>query len=183
MGIPMAFQSSIISLGVILIQFATNGMGTTAIASYSVAQKIDGVAVEPLRSLGLTMSTYAAQNYGARQPQRILQGVRQCVWMSIVLSVFLGLLMTADGRFLASLFVGTERQPILDLAHQFLMIHGALYSILALLFVFRYTLQGLGNAVIPTVAGLMELAMRALAAFILVPKLEFMGACIETPLS
>ena len=74
--------------------------------------------------------------------------------------------MTADGRFLASLFVGTERQPILDLAHQFLMIHGALYSILALLFVFRYTLQGLGNAVIPTVAGLMELAMRALAAFI-----------------
>ncbi len=183
MGIPMAFQSSIISLGVILIQFATNGMGTTAIASYSVAQKIDGVAVEPLRSLGLTMSTYAAQNYGARQPQRILQGVRQCVWMSIVLSVFLGLLMTVGGRFLASLFVGTEQQPILDLAHQFLVIHGALYSILALLFVFRYTLQGLGNAVIPTVAGLMELAMRVLAAFILVPKLEFMGACIETPLS
>ena len=55
--------------------------------------------------------------------------------------------------------------------------------ILALLFDYRYTLQGLGNAVIPTVAGLMELAMRVLSAFVLVPRLEFVGASIETPLS
>lgn len=183
MGIPMAFQSSIISLGVIMIQFATNGMGTIAIASYAVSQKIDGVAVEPLRSLGITMSTYTAQNYGAQKYNRILRGVKQCVIMSLLMSVVLGIVMCFGGRGFASLFVGTEEPEILELSHMFLTIHGVLYMILALLFDYRYTLQGLGNAVIPTVAGLMELAMRAFSAFVLVPRLEFVGASIETPMS
>ena len=56
---------------------------------------------------------------------------------------------------------------ILDLAHTFLIIHGVLYVILALLFDYRYTLQGLGDARIPTIAGLMELAMRTFSAFVL----------------
>lgn len=58
-----------------------------------------------------------------------------------------------------------------------------LYVILALLFDYRYTLQGLGDARIPTIAGLMELAMRTFSAFVLVPRMGFFGASIEPPLS
>ena len=181
MGLPMAFQSSIISLGVILMQFATNGMGTAAIAAYSAAQKIDGVAVEPLRSLGLTMSTYAGQNYGAKEYGRIRTGVKQCCTMAIGLSLVLGVVMYGGGRLLASIFVGNEPE-ILDMAHQFLRVHGTLYSILAVLFCYRYTLQGLDSAMIPTIAGIMELVMRTFTAFLLVPRLEFFGASIGTPL-
>lgn len=183
LGVPMAFQTSIISLGVILIQFATNGMGTVAIASYAVAKKIDTIAVEPLRSLGITMTTYTAQNYGAGKYDRILDGVRQCVLIPVVMSAALGLIMFFGGRFLASLFIGTREPEILDLAHTFLIIHGVLYVILALLFDYRYTLQGLGDARIPTIAGLMELAMRTFSAFVLVPRMGFFGASIEPPLS
>ena len=90
--------------------------------------------------------------------------------------------MYGGGRLLASIFVGNEPE-ILDMAHQFLRVHGTLYSILALLFVYRYTLQGLGSAMIPTIAGIMELVMRTFTAFLLVPRLEFFGASIGTPLS
>ena len=183
LGIPMAFQNSVISLGVILIQSATNGMGTVAVASYAVAKKIDAIAVEPLRSLGITMTTYTAQNYGAKQYGRILSGVRQCVLISAVMSALLGLVMFFFGRFLTSIFIGNGEPQILELSHMFLIVHGVLYFILALLFDYRYTLQGLGDAKIPTVAGLMELAMRAFSAFFLVPRLGFFGASVETPLS
>lgn len=183
LGLPMAFQSSIIALGVIAMQFATNRMGTIAVAAYAVGSKIDGIAVEPLRSLGMTMTTYTAQNYGAQKYGRIRQGVRQSIVIAAILSAVLGLLMFFGGRLFTILFIGAQDTAILDKSHMFLIIHGALYMILALLFIFRFTLQGLGNAVIPTIAGIMELLMRLLAAFILVPYFEFNGAAFATPLS
>lgn len=182
-GLPMAFQSSIIALGVIVMQFATNNMGTVAVASYAVAAKIDGIAVEPLRLLGMTMSTYTAQNFGAAKYQRIVQGVRQSIWISFVLSVALGLLMYFGGYWISAMFIGTSQPLVLEQSHMFLIIHGTLYIILALLFIFRFTLQGLGYTAVPTIAGVMELLMRAVAAFFLVPQFKFIGASFATPLS
>lgn len=183
MGFPMAFQSSVISLGVILIQYATNGMGTDAIAAYAASQQIDGIAVEPLRSLGFTMTTYVAQNYGAKEYGRIRLGVRQCVWITISMSIVLGLVMVFGGRALAAIFVGWDQTEILSMSHEFLIVHGVLYIILALLFDWRYALQGMGNTKVVVAGSLMELLMRAVSAFWLVPNLGFFGACIETPLS
>lgn len=182
-GLPVGFQASIISLGVIFVQFAINGMGTTAVAAYSVSGKIDGIAVEPLRSFGTAMSTYTAQNYGAGKVKRIRQGVFQSCVMSIIFSVFAGIMMFAAGRHFTAAFTGYEETGILDLAHSLLKVHGTLYIILALLFIFRFTLQGLGKTFVPTVAGIMELVMRSAAAFLLIPMFEFAGAAMSTPLS
>lgn len=183
MGFPMAFQSSVISLGVLLIQSATNSMGTQAIAAYAASQQIDGIAVEPLRSLGFAMTTFVAQNYGAGAYGRIKQGMRQCVGITLGMSVALGLVMLFFGRAFAAIFVGWGQTEILSLSHQFLMVHGALYAVLALLFDWRYGLQGMGNTKVVVAGSLMELLMRAVSAFWLVPALGFFGACIETPLS
>lgn len=183
LGLPMAFQSSIIALGVIVMQFATNNMGTIAVAAYAVAAKIDGIAVEPLRALGITMTTYTAQNYGAGKYTRVRDGVRQSAVISILLSLLLGGVMLFGGRWLTQMFIGNVDPMILDSSHTFLIIHGALYIVLGFLFIFRYTLQGLGYTFIPTVAGTMELVMRVIGAFFLVPAFEFAGASFATPLS
>ncbi len=183
MGFPMAFQSSVISLGVLLVQYATNSMGTAAIAAYAASQQIDGIAVEPLRSLGFAMTTFVAQNYGAGRFARIKQGMRQCVWITMGMSVALGIVMLLFGRAFAAIFVGWAQTEILSLSHEFLIVHGALYAILALLFDWRYGLQGMGNTRVVVLGSLMELLMRAVSAFWLVPALGFFGACIETPLS
>ncbi len=183
MGFPMAFQSSVISLGVLLIQYATNSMGTQAIAAYAASQQIDGIAVEPLRSLGFAMTTFVAQNYGAGRFARIKQGMRQCVWITLGMSLVLGIVMLLFGRAFAAIFVGWEQTEILALSHEFLIVHGALYAILALLFDWRYGLQGMGNTRVVVLGSLMELLMRAVSAFWLVPAMGFFGACIETPLS
>ena len=84
LGLPMAFQSSIIALGTIFMTYATNRMGSMAVAAYAAGNKIDGIAVEPLRSLGMTMLTYSGQNYGAKKYSRILQGVRQSILIAAI---------------------------------------------------------------------------------------------------
>ncbi|WP_394514268.1 MATE family efflux transporter [Priestia aryabhattai] len=183
LGVPVAFQSSIIALGVIIMQFAVNNMGTAAVAAYAVASKIEGMAVEPLRSFGMAMTTFTAQNYGATKYKRILKGVRQCLNISLGMAIVLGVMMFFGGKQLTALFVGTDQNEILELSHTFLIIHGFLYIILSFLFVYRFTLQGLGKTAIPTISGVMELVMRVVTAFLLVPSFGFIGASIATPLS
>ena len=74
-GFSIGFQSSIIALGVVIMQFSINGLGADSIAAFAVAARIESMAVEPLRSFGMAMTTFTAQNYGAKQYERILRGV------------------------------------------------------------------------------------------------------------
>lgn len=180
---PMAFQMSIIAIGALILQFALNGLGAVSVAAYTAAQKIDSIATMPLNSLGAAMATYAAQNYGANRIDRIRKGVFQCILISVGISILMGLMNIFAGSSLAAIFVGRGEKEVLNLAKIYLSINGSCYSILALLFIYRFTLQGLGRGLVPTVAGIMELLMRAFGALILVDLLGFAGACFSNPLA
>lgn len=182
-AVPMAFQMSIIAIGALILQFALNGLGAVSVAAYTAAQKIDSIATMPVNSLGATMATYAAQNYGASKPERIRKGVFQCILISVSFSILMGLMNIFAGSSLTSIFVGKGEKEVLHLARVYLGINGAFYPVLALLFIYRFTLQGLGKSMIPTVAGAMELIMRALASLTLVKSLGFAGACAANPLA
>lgn len=89
-GLPMGFQMSIIAIGALILQIALNRLGSTAIAGFIAAQKIDQLANQPMMSFGITMATYAAQNYGAGNMRRIRAGVRRCILMSVGFSIVCG---------------------------------------------------------------------------------------------
>lgn len=182
-SLPMAFQMSIIAIGSLILQFALNGLGAISVASYTAAQKIDTIATMPLNSFGATMATYAAQNYGAGKPERIRKGVFQCILISCGFSIAMGLVNIFAGNSLAALFVGAAETDVLSLSQTYLVINGSMYWILALLFIYRFTLQGLGKGFVPTIAGIMELIMRAFAGIVLTQSIGFAGACISNPLA
>jgi putative MATE family efflux protein len=181
-ALPMGFQMSIIAIGVVILQFALNKLGTVAVAAFTAAQKIDTVATFPLSSFGVAMATYTAQNYGARKIDRIRKGLIQCTAISGTFSILVGILFVFTGRHLASVFIGADAEAV-SLAHVYLRVNGSCYIILALLFIFRQTLQGLGDSLVPTIAGIMELVMRTFAAIILPGFLGFTGVCIASPLA
>lgn len=186
MGVPMGFQWSIIAIGTICTQFALNQLGTEAIAAFTAATKIENIGSLFLQSFGVTMATYAAQNYGAGLIDRIRVGVRQCCVMSMSLSVVIAVVYSFFGRNLAGIFISDADSTlniarVLDMAAEYLVFLGLSSFMLGLLFIFRNTLQGLGRTAVPTAAGMMELIMRAAAALILTKYLGFTGACIATP--
>ena len=92
LGLPMGFQSSIIAIGMVVVQFALNSLGTTEIAAYTAAMKLDNLGILPLMSFGIAMATYVGQNHGAEKPHRIRQGIFQCCIISIIFSVFIGII-------------------------------------------------------------------------------------------
>ncbi|MDR3335434.1 MAG: MATE family efflux transporter [Treponema sp.] len=179
---PVGFQMSIIAIGIVTVQFALNRLGTIAVAAYTASQKIDQFASMPLGSFGAAMTTFAAQNYGARKYDRIRTGVIQCAIMSCSFSVVMGILYFFAGHHFAAIFIGAEAEAV-NLAHTYLRIYGIFYIFLAILFIFRQTLQGLGNSLVPTIAGIAELVMRTFAAIILSHYFGFTGICFAGPLA
>ncbi|MDH6670781.1 putative MATE family efflux protein [Paenibacillus sp. LBL] len=182
-GFPMGFQASIIAIGAIILQITLNGLGATAVAAYTAAQKIDMLATQPMSSFGITMATFAAQNYGANRIDRIRLGVKQCIWLSGSFSIAVGLLVIFAGPAAVSLFVGQGQEELLSLSRLYFLSNGSTYLLLSLLFIYRFTLQGLGQSFIPTVAGIMELIMRVLAAIFLTAQIGFLGASLANPLA
>ena len=183
-GLPYGFQYSIIAIGAVAVTMTLNQLGASAVAAFTAAQKIDAVAVLPLQSFGITMSTYAAQNYGARKLNRVWYGVNQALKMSIGYSLVIGLILLIWGRHFATLFVGADASAeVLQMIQQYFLVSTTLYAVLSVLFIYRHTLQGLGNSFAPTVAGIGELFARILAASVLSDYLGFTGIVLANPLA
>lgn len=183
LGFPMGFQMSIIAIGQVVLQFALNLLGAVAVAAYSAAQKIDALAIQPMMSFGVTMATYAAQNYGAGRYDRIREGVNRCILVSGSFSVLIAVVNILAGRQLTSLFVGAAETELIRLSWVYLVSNGIFYFLLALLFIYRSTLQGLGDGVTTTVAGIMELVMRIVAALVMTGLFGFLGASLSNPMA
>ncbi|WP_243073511.1 MATE family efflux transporter [Microbacterium sp. SS28] len=183
LGLPMGFQASIIAIGTLVVQVALNELGAEAVAAYTAASRVDGLAVALLQSLGLAVSMYVAQNHGGGRPDRIMRGVSQATWIAVGSAVVLGILLIAFGASLVRLFIGDGSGEVVDLAAQMLVINGASYWILGILFVLRGALQGLGHTLIPTVTGVIELVMRVGAAIVLGSIFGFIGVAASNPLA
>ena len=183
LGLPMGFQASIIAIGALIVQVALNTLGADAVAAYTAASRVDSLATAFLASLGLAASMYAAQNLGARRPDRVRRGTIQALWMAVVAALLLGAFMIAFGVPVVRLFVGDGADRVVEYAHLMLIINGSTYVLLGVLFVLRGVLQGLGRVLVPTVTGVIELVARVAAAIALGAILEFQGVAMSNPLA
>ena len=182
-GLPMGFQASIIAIGAVVLQMALNGLGPVAVASFAAAQRVDSIATMPMMSFGIAIAAYTAQNFGAKKFSRISDGVKKTVWMSCSFSVAIAIINIMFGTKLIEIFVGEGQDQIIEYGQIFLVTNGVSYWILALLFIFRSALQGLGKSFVPTIAGAMELIMRIAAAIFLVDLWGYQGACLANPMA
>ncbi len=182
-GLPMGFQSSIIAIGAVALQIALNGLGSVAVAAFAAAHRVDGIAIMPMMSFGVAMAAYTAQNFGAKKFGRIVDGVKKCIFMSCSFSVLVAIFNIYLGAEIIELFVGADAVQVIEYGQLFLIVTGLSYWSLALLFIFRFTLQGLGQSLMPTIAGVVELVMRIAAAIFLVEYLNFLGACLAAPMA
>jgi putative MATE family efflux protein len=183
LGLPMGFQASIIAIGALAVQVRLNSLGADAVAAYTTAARVDGLAIALLMSLGLAVSTFAAQNFGAGRPDRIRLGVLQAAGMSVVGAMVLGAVLITAGSPIVSLFVGPGEERVVEMASYFLHVTGSTYVVLGVLFVVRGALQGLGYTFVPTLTGAIELVMRVGAAVVLGAAYGFSGVVWGNPLA
>ena len=181
MGVPMGLQFSITAVGSIILQSAVNGLGAAAVAAVSAGSRVHNIVVAPLETCGIAMATYCGQNLGAGKIDRIRQGLWITTAAAVVYCGLAYLVNRFAGRAIALLFLDAAETGILNQTQRYLMTMSLAYPLLALVFIFRNGLQGMGFSVEAMSAGLSELAARSLVAFGFVGKLGFRAVCFANP--
>lgn len=87
MGLPMGFQSSLFAIGRAATQIAMNKLGVVDIAAVTAAQRLDSLAFMIIMSFASVIAAFVAQNYGAKNFDRILDGVKKCVVITCLVSL------------------------------------------------------------------------------------------------
>lgn len=170
LGIPIAFQNFIISVGGLVLQRVVNNQGFIFMAGYSAASRLQGLIELAGTSISSAVGTFTGQNVGAGRLDRVREGLRRSVQIAVAISAVMAVIMLLWGKPLLHLFM--EDNPavvdqVLTFGYRFLAVMSCGLFLLYLLFVYRSTLQGLGDTFIPMLSGVVELFMRIGAALLL----------------
>lgn len=178
LGLPMALQNSIISVGAMVLQYVVNGYGAVYVAAYTAAVKINGLIEQPGVTFGFAMGTYAGQNLGAGKFDRIRLGLKKCIALSMVFCISITIIILMFGEQFIGLIVSQDEVEVINIANHYLRITISMLSVLNLLFIYRSALQGFGNTIVPMISGGLELVARISLASILPKFLGFTGIAI-----
>ena len=176
-GVPMGLQFSITAIGSIMLQSANNALGTACVAAFTAAMRIKMFFMTPLESLGIAMATYGGQNYGAGKPVRVWQGVKASMLMVLLYSGFCAAVLWTCSEQIVLLFVDRSETEILVLTTQFIHVSVTFFSILGLLCVLRYTIQGVGYTSFAMFSGVAEMIARIGVSLWAVPVWGFWAVC------
>lgn len=181
LGIPVSLQFTITSVGSMCLQSAVNSFGANVIAGFTAAGRVENLTNIPMSGLGVATQTFVGQNYGAQNYERIIKSVKKIFIADIIVSVIMSLTLYLIGLPTVSLFMTEPNAEIMAAAKQYIIATAECYSLVAILFVLRNTLQGLGFTYSNTIAGAGELIGRLAIAFVLTPVLGFNAVCYAAP--
>ena len=182
-GLPMAFQFSITAIGVMVLQSSINSFGSVVVAAHTAASKVEQLVMQPSITFGITMATYSAQNLGAGKIQRIKDGVKKCSIVSLIVSIVCGLVVVFFGDSFTRLFIKGASSDVIRYSQQYLNTVAIFFPILGLLFIYRSSLQGIGDAFVPMMAGAAELVARVIVSLTLPLLIGYTAICLASPLA
>lgn len=180
-GLPMAFQYSITAIGTMMVQSALNVLGSTMVAAFTAASKIEQLVSQAFVALGTTLATYSAQNMGAGKVKRIRQGFRSATLISFAYAIVTGALIATVGKYLTILFLSGDLTEILGAVDVYLKCAGIFFIPLAVVNLYRNGIQGMGFGILPMMAGIAELIGRGVTAVVAARYKSYFGICMASP--
>ena len=183
MGVPMGLQYSITAIGSVILQSATNTLGSDAVAAVTASGRISGFLACPFDAMGSTMATYGGQNVGAGKLDRIGQGLKSCIKLGAGYAIIALIISIFMGRSLATLFLDSSETAIIDNVRFLMIMNTAFYIPLALVNIIRFLIQGMGFPTFAILAGVFEMLARGLTGFVLVPLFGFTGVALGSPIA
>lgn len=185
-GFSMAFQSCFVAIGSVAMTAGANGLGTIVVASFTAANRINQMTMLPLITIGTACATFASQNLGAGKILRVKVGIRKALILSFAWTIFSILVIYLFDHALISLLVSkqdTAAPEVIRLASRYLRFNLPFYFPLAVLFVYRSALQGIGQNFAPVFSGCIELVCKTAIGLGLSGLLGFDAVIIAEPIT
>lgn len=177
-------QQSVMNLGILMVQGLVNSFGTVVMAAFAAAVKIDAFAYMPVQDFGNAFSTFIAQNYGAKEKERIQKGLKEAIRISSVFCIVISILVYIFARPLMMIFVDAKETSIILEGVRYLRIEGAFYIGIGCLFLLYGLYRALGRPGMSVVLTVFSLGTRVALAYILssIPALGVTGIWWSVPI-
>ena len=177
-------QQSIMNLGILAVQGLVNSFGTTIMAAFAAAVKIDAFAYLPVQDFGNAFSIFIAQNFGAEQHERIRRGIRAAVVTSVSFSLVISLVIFVFAEPLMGLFIDAGERAVISEGVRYLRIEGAFYALIGILFLLYGLYRALGKPGMSVILTVMSLGTRVALAYALsaVPAIGVTGIWWSVPI-
>jgi putative MATE family efflux protein len=154
-GLPTGIQQTLVAMGALALMGIVNKFGTNVIAAFSVASRLDSLAMIPAMSFSQALSTFVGQNIGANKSERIRAGLISTVKMSGIVTIVTTIFIVFAGHLMMSLF--TNDTEVIRLGDQYLTIVSTFYILFTLMFIYNGVMRGAGDTLIPMFFSLLSL--------------------------
>ncbi len=154
-GLPTGLQQMFVSMGMFALFGIVNKFGTNVIAAYSVAGRIDALAIIPAMNFSQALSTFTGQNIGAGRIDRIRKGLTSTMLMSGIFSVVISIFVVIFGAQLMSMF--TSDGEVIRIGAEYLQIVGSFYILFTIMFAYTGVFRGAGDTMVTMLISLFSL--------------------------
>lgn len=180
LGLPIALQSSMISISRMVLQGVINSFGEAVMAAANIIDRVEQLVQQPFSSLHAALTTYAGQNIGAREEDRVRKGYRQ----SAMVAVSFGLLVIPVAYLFGPNIIGAfvKDAEVIAIGTTALRINSLFYAVVGMIHVSRAVLNGCGDTGFALLNGLTEVVCRVCYSqlFTRIPAIGFWGIWVTT---
>lgn len=177
-------QQSVMNFGILMIQGLVNSFGTTVMAAFAVAVKIDSFAYMPVQDFGNAFSIYTAQNFGANKQERIQKGLKVAFSFSTGFCILVSLLVCIFAQPLMEIFIDRSELEILAVGVEYLRIEGTFYVGIGCLFLWYGYYRAIKKPSMSVILTIVSLGLRVVLAYILasIPAIGVQGIWWAIPI-
>ncbi len=154
-GLPTGFQQTFVAVGFMALYRIVNMFGTSTIAAYSVAIRIDSFAAMPAMNFSAALATFVGQNIGAGKIERIHKGLTATLLMANIVAVVISVFALLFAEPLMQIF--TKDAGVVEIGKHYLLIVPLFYMVFATMFSINGVMRGAGDTMVPMFISIISL--------------------------
>ena len=174
-----AMQQTCLYVGKVFVQGAINPLGVDAIATFNAVNRVDDFAFTPQQSIGVAMTTFLAQNRGAKKPKRIKQGFWVGMKLETLYWCLIGLLVYFGAKNLMQLFVPSKDSMVVEFGVIYLQLMAFFYILPSWTNGIQGYFRGMGDLKVTLMSTFLQIVARVIFAYLLVPKMGIVGVALS----
>lgn len=183
LAIPSMLQQSIVSIGMLLVQSVVNSFGSSVLAGYSAASRVESICIVPMIAVGNAMSTFTAQNLGAGKMERVKEGYRATYKIIFSIAILICIILTCSHTWLIQSFLGEDGGKVAyETGISYLSFIAFFFALIGLKASTDGVLRGSGDVVFFTISNLVNLSLRVVAAHVFAGIIGVQAVWISVPL-
>ncbi len=177
-----ALQQTVLYIGRLLVQSGINTLGVDAVAAFNAVSIIDSYILAPGDSLAASVTTFTAQNKGAKQYKRIPTGLKTVMVMAEVYIITISALVLIGKNQLLGIFLKPEEVEAIRIGTLYIVPMACFYFISGFTNSFQGYFRGIGNLRVTLIATVIQIPIRVILTYSLLGRFGIQAVVIGTTL-